>query len=328
MTTLVTGATGFVGAAVARNLERAGHDLRLLVRRDSPDANLKDLAGECVVGDLNDADSLRAAVQGCDSLFHVAADYRLWARDPAEIYRTNVDGSRTLLRAAAEAGVGRMVFTSSVATLALHPDGTPSQETDAGSLEAMTGDYKRSKFLAEQMVLELVRDEQLPIVLVSPAAPIGPGDVKPTPTGKTVLDAARGRMPAFVDTGLSLVHVDDVAEGHRLAFERGEVGRNYILGGENLSLQEILQLVAELCGTRAARIRIPHGLVFAISALTHLWARLSGGEPAVPMDAVRMSSKRMYFSSRRAVEELGYAPRPARDALRDAIEWFNQHGYE
>lgn len=307
--------------------------MRLLVRTGSPRTNIDALCRaegasiELIEGDLNDPESLRKAVAGCDALFHTAADYRLFTRDPEAMYRTNVEGTRSLMRAAIDAGVDRVVFTSSVATLALHDDGRPSDEGDAGSLDQMIGHYKRSKFLAERVVDELVDSEGLPAVIVSPAAPVGPGDVKPTPTGRTLLDASRGRMPAFVDTGLCIVHVDDVAEGHVLAFERGEVGRHYILGGENLTLREILGVVAELCGRRPPRVSIPHWVVLPIAWLSHAWAYLTGGEPAVPLEGVRMSRKKMFFSSERAERELGYRARPAREAIADALAWFDAHGY-
>ncbi len=328
---LVTGASGFVGAAVAHRLAAGGASMRLLVRDGASRTNLApllELPGvETVTGNLDDPASLERAVQGCDAVFHVAADYRLYTRDPAAMYRTNVDGTVALMRAAMTAGAARVVFTSSVATLRPRADGSAADEDDVADEADMIGHYKRSKFLAERAVETLVRDEGLPAVIVSPAAPVGPRDVKPTPTGRTLLDASRGRMPAFVDTGLCIVHVDDVAAGHLLAHARGEVGRRYILGGENMTLREILAEVARLCGRPPPRVRIPHGVVMPLAWGSHLWAWLSGGEPAIPVDGVRMARKRMFFSSARAERELGYAPRPATQAIADALAWFDAHGY-
>jgi dihydroflavonol-4-reductase len=239
MSTLLTGATGFVGSAVLRHLLSGGQDVRVLVRPQSDRRNLEGLECEVVEGDLNDPTSLRAAVQGCDNLYHVAADYRLWTPDPAELYRTNIAAAVDLFRAAADAGVARMLYTSSVATLGINPDGVPSDESTPVSLGDMVGHYKRSKFLGEEAVSELVRDHGLPIVIVNPSTPIGPRDVKPTPSGRMIVEAAAGRMPAYVNTGLNVVHVEDVAAGHLLAFEKGQIGERYILGGEDLSLRKI-----------------------------------------------------------------------------------------
>ncbi|RMF82237.1 MAG: NAD-dependent epimerase/dehydratase family protein, partial [Nitrospirae bacterium] len=327
MTTLVTGATGFVGAAVARRLSAAGHRLRCLVRPTSDRAALAGLPVELVEGDLLDPASLRRAAAGCRYCFHVAADYRLWAPDAERLYRTNVDGTRELLRAAAEAGVERIVYTSSVATLGLHADGTPADEATPSGLEQMIGPYKRSKYLAEAEALRLAR-EGAPVVIVNPSTPVGPGDRRPTPTGRLILDAARGAMPAYVDTGLNIVHVDDVAEGHLLALARGRVGERYILGGENLTLREILAEVAALTGRRPPRIRLPHAAVLPVAYLSEAWARLTRGpEPRATVDGVRMARKRMFFTSAKAERELGYRPRPARQALRDAVAWYREQGY-
>ncbi len=327
MTTLITGASGFVGAAVARRLLAAGHELRALARPTSDRRNLDGLAVEIVEGDLRDAASLARAVAGCEALFHVAADYRLWARRPAELYESNVEGTRKLMRAAAEAGVRRIVYTSSVATLGLRPDGAPADEDTPATLDDMIGDYKRSKYLAEEAVRRMVAEDGLPCVIVNPSTPVGPRDVKPTPTGRMIVEAAAGRMPAFVDTGLNIVHVDDVAEGHLLAFEKGEIGARYILGGENLSLREILARIAAITGRRAPRIRLPHGLILPFAHLAEGWARLAGGEPFATVDGIRMARKRMFFSSARAARVLGYAPRPADAALADAVAWFRANGY-
>ncbi len=327
MTTLVTGATGFVGAAVARALLDAGHELRVLVRSTSDRKNLQGLNLDTAVGDLRDADSLRGALVGCSALFHVAADYRLWTRDPKALYATNVDGSVNVIRAAADAGVQRIVYTSSVATLGLNSDGSPADEETPVALDNMIGHYKRSKFLAEKAVTQLVADEQLPVVIVNPSTPIGPRDVKPTPTGRLILDAARGRVPAFVDTGLNVAHVDDVARGHLQAFEQERIGERYILGGENMSLEAILRSVAAISGRKPPRYRLPHGLVMPVAYAAEAWARLFGGEPLATVVGVKMSRKRMYFSCQKAERELGYSHRPADEAIRDAVDWFRQNGY-
>lgn len=328
MTVLVTGATGFVGAAVARRLLGRGEKVRVLVRRDSSRRNLEGLAVESVEGDLRRRDSLQGAVAGCRALYHVAADYRLWARAPEELYRTNVDGSRDLLRAAKAAGVARIVYTSSVAALGLKGDGTPGDEETPVRLEDMVGHYKRSKFLAEQEVRRLIAEEAVPAVIVNPSTPIGPGDVKPTPTGRVIVEAACGRIPAFVDTGLNVAHVDDVAEGHLLAHDRGRLGERYILGGRDMSLAEILAVVARLAGRAPPHRRLPHGLVLPIAYLAEAWARLRpGAEPFVTVDGVKMARKRMYFSSAKAERELGYKSRPAEEALAAAYRWFADQGY-
>ena len=328
MTTLVTGATGFVGSAVLRELLRAGFRTRALVRAASDRRNLDGLDVETVVGDLTDAASLRDALAGCSALFHVAADYRLWVRRPEQMYRTNVDGTRDLMRAAAQAGVERIVYTSSVATLGTNPDGAVADEETPVGLVDMIGPYKRSKFLAEAEVVRLVAEEGLPAVIVNPSTPVGPRDIKPTPTGRLILDALRGRMPAYVDTGLNLVHVDDVATGHRLAFERGRVGRRYVLGGENVTLKEILTRLASLAGRRPPRFRLPHGLVLPLAYLAEAWAKITGAEQLrLTVDGVRLARKRMFFSSARAERELGFRARPVEDALRDAAAWFDGNRY-
>ena len=327
MTILVTGASGFIGAAVVRNLLAQGHGVRALLRHGSPRLNLKDQDVETAIGDLREPASLKAALQGCRGLVHAAADYRLWIRNPAELYATNVEGSKTLLRLAAEAGVERVVYTSSVATLKLTGTSQSADETYEATLADMTGEYKRSKFLAERAVQELVREEGLPAVIVSPTAPIGPGDVKPTPTGRIVVDAATGRMPAYVDTGLNVVHVDDVAEGHRLAFEVGKIGEIYILGGENITLKAILDIVDEIMGHRRRRPRLSHRLVLPLAHAAESWARRFGGVPFATVDGVKMAAKPRFFSSDKAETALGYRHRPAREAIEDALTWFRVHGY-
>jgi dihydroflavonol-4-reductase len=327
MTTLVTGATGFVGSAVLRKLVAAGHDVRVLSRAASDRGNLAGIDCEIVTGDLTDPASLAAAVAGCDTLLHVAADYRLWVPDPAALDRVNVRGSVDLFRAAAEAGATRMVYTSSVATLGLHKDATPADEATPSTLNDMVGAYKRSKFKAEEAVKMLIREENLPIVIVNPSAPIGPRDIKPTPTGKMIVDAAAGRMPAYVDTGLNVAHVDDVAEGHMLALEKGVVGERYILGGENMTLREILGVVCAHVGRRPPRVKLPHDLLLPLAYGAEAVARMTGRDPMVTVDGIRMAKKMMFFTCERAKRELGYSPRPAIEAIRDAVDWFREHGY-
>ncbi len=319
--TLLTGATGFVGAAVARALLARGHRLRVLVRANSDRRNLAGLDVTPVVGDLADPATLPAAVAGCRYVFHVAADYRIWVPDPAAMMRANVAGTEALLRAAHAAGVQRIVYCSSVAALGLTADGTPADETTPVSEATVIGTYKLSKYRAEQAVLRLVRDEGVPAVIVNPATPIGPRDIKPTPTGRIIVDAAAGRMPAYVDTGLCVVHVDDVAAGHLLALERGQIGERYILGGENLSLRELLAQVAAETGRAPPRIRLSPHLLWPVALAFEAAARLGGITPLVTRDHLRMARKKMFFSSAKAVRELGYAPRPAHTAVHDAVAW-------
>jgi dihydroflavonol-4-reductase len=326
MVTLVTGATGFVGSAVARRLLAAGHAVRVLARAGGDRRNLAGLDVEIVEGDLLDPRSLARAAVGVEALFHVAADYRLWVPDPAAMMRANVDGTGHLLRAARDAGVRRVVYTSSVATLGIDPAGRPSDEATPVSFADMVGVYKQSKFRAEEEVRRLAA-EGLDLVIVNPSTPIGPRDVKPTPTGRIIVEAAAGRMPAFVDTGLNVVHVDDVAEGHLAAFEKGRAGERYILGGEDLSLGRILAIVAGLAGRKPPTVQLPLGLVLPIAYLAEAWARLSGAEPFATVDGVRMARKKMYFSSAKAARELGYSPRPAEHAIADAFAWFRDHRY-
>jgi dihydroflavonol-4-reductase len=328
MTTLLTGATGFIGAAVLRSLVKAGHRVRVLVRPNSDRRNLSGIDCEIVTGDLVEPASLRRAVRGCEALFHAAADYRLWVPDREEMNRINVRGTVDLFRAAATAGVSRIVYTSSVATLRVREDGLPADEESHAELHDIIGAYKQSKFLAEREVKHLVNDSGIPVIIVKPTAPFGPGDIKPTPTGRLVLEAASGRMPAYVNTGLNVVHVDDVAAGHLLAYEQGAIGESYILGGENRTLRWVLQTVAEITGQAPPRIRLPHWFITPIAYITEGMTHLLGGEePMLTVDGVRMSRKLMYFSSEKAQRELGYAPRPAIEALRDAVEWFYQYGY-
>ncbi|MFQ5533633.1 MAG: hopanoid-associated sugar epimerase [Sphingomonadales bacterium] len=325
---LVTGATGFVGSAVMRRLIEAGHDVRVIARAASNRENLQGHPVEIMTGDVTERASLDAALKGVDALFHVAADYRLWVPDPERMYAINVDGTRNIMLAAGEAGVGRIVYTSSVATLGLRADGGPAGEDTPVTLDDMIGHYKRSKFLAEREVSRMVREDGLPAIIVNPSTPVGPNDVKPTPTGRLIVDAASGKMPAYVDTGLNFAHVDDVAEGHLLALRQGRIGERYILGAENLSLRDLLHRLAAICGRKPPRVRLPHNLVLPIAYIMEVWSRITGGgEPMATVDGVKLSRKQMYFSIDKARFELGYSPRPVDEALRDAVEWFRAHGY-
>jgi len=327
MTTLVTGANGFIGSAVTRQLVAAGYPVRALVRPGSARDNLAGLPVEVVTGDTTDPDRLDIALTGCRHLVHVAADYRLWVPDPDRMYRINVAGTRNIMTAARRAGVERIVYTSSVATLRGGSVTHPGDETTPAPAADLIGPYKSSKFLAEAEVARQIREEGLPAVIVHPSTPVGPRDIRPTPTGRMILDAASGRMPAFVDTGLNLVHVDDVGWGHVAALERGRTGEHYILGGENYTLQRMLNEVAGLQGRRRPRIRLPQGVVLPLAFASEAWARLSGREPLATVTGVRLSRKPMFFTSAKAVRELGCQPRPARFALADAIQWFAEKGY-
>ena len=323
---LLTGASGFVGSAVAERLKAAGFHVRALVRPSSPREHLTTLGLELVLGDLRDPASLRAAFPGVRYLFHVAADYRLWARDPSELARTNVDGTSALMQEALRARVERVVYTSSVATLRASSDGISADESMPLSEAEAIGVYKRSKVVAERAVEALV-GQGLPAVIVNPSTPIGPRDVKPTPTGRIILEAAAGRMPAFVDTGLNMVHVDDVAAGHLLAFERGRVGERYILGGQNASLAEILSVVAQQVGRKPPKIKIPRRAMVPFAYMTEAVASFTGKEPMLTRDGLKMSKNKMFFSSAKAERELGYRARPYVEGVRDAIAWFRQAGY-
>jgi dihydroflavonol-4-reductase len=314
---LVTGASGFLGWHVARALRERGHCVRALVRGGS---RVADLDVECVTGDLRDRASLERAVADCSHVFHVAADYRLWAKDPGELYRSNVDGTRNLLEAAAAAGVERMVYTSTVGCIGIPQDGIGDEDTPV-SLDDMAGDYKRSKFLAEQVVLGFAR-EGFPVVIVNPTAPVGDHDVKPTPTGHTVLDFLNGKMPAFIDTGLNIVDARDVAAGHLLAWECGRPGERYILGSENLTLAQILQTLARITGRKAPSVKLPYAVAYCAGVCSTAWAGVTGTPPRVPIDAVRMARKKMWVTHEKAQRELGYHPEPAETALRHAAEWF------
>jgi dihydroflavonol-4-reductase len=322
---LVTGASGFVGSAVARALVARGLDVRVLMRPNANRLNIAKLHCEPVAGDMRDQDSMTAAMKGARYLFHVAADYRLWARDPGEIERNNFMGARATMGAALKTGVERVVYTSSVA--ALKPGDVAVDETSRHTQQSVIGAYKRSKLVAEREVERLVRDEGLPAVIVAPSTPIGPRDIKPTPTGRVIVEAAAGRMPAFVDTGLNLVHVDDVAQGHLLALDKGRIGENYILGGTDVALETMLGDIAFLSGRRAPSVKIPRAPLFPLAWGAELLARVTGKEPFLTADALRMSRYRMFFSSEKARRELGYTARPYKEGLKDAMTWFRENGY-
>jgi dihydroflavonol-4-reductase len=323
---LVTGATGFVGSAVARSLLARGHDLRLMVRGNSDRRNIADIPAELVEGDLSRPETFARAVEGCRYVFHVAADYRLWVPDPDRMMAANVEGTRRLMLAAQAAGVEKIVYCSSVAALGLIGDGTISDEMTPVSEDKVIGIYKKSKYRAEQAVLKLVREQGLPAVIVNPSTPVGPRDIKPTPTGKMILDCAAGNMPAYVDTGVNIVHVDDVAEGHLLALEKGVVGEKYILGGQNFLLGDLFRMVSEIAHVKAPKISLPQSVIWPVAVVSEILARTCGIEPRVTREMLAMSRKKMFFSSDKAIRELGYAPRPAREAVADAVSWFRQAG--
>ncbi|MEO7320719.1 MAG: hopanoid-associated sugar epimerase [Nitrosospira sp.] len=327
MKSLVTGANGFIGSAVARCLLDAGHEVRCLVRPGSDRRNLYKLPVEISEGDLRSPQSLKRAVTGCDNLFHVAADYRLWVPNPETMYDINVRGTHALILAAAEAGMKRMIYTSSVATLGANQDGSPANEETPSSLGSMTGHYKRSKFMAEQIVRQMTDEHKLPLVIVNPSTPIGPRDIKPTPTGRIVVDTLRGRMPAYINTGLNVAHADDIAHGHLLAYTHGKAGERYILGGENMTLLQILQTIDEISGKRIKRFHLPVKLVLPAAWLMEKMAMVTNVEPRATVDSVRMAKKKMFYSCDKAVRDLGYQYRPAVEALEDAMTWFQDNGY-
>jgi dihydroflavonol-4-reductase len=325
-TVLVTGASGFVGSAVARKLLERGFAVRALVRPTSPRFHLAGLDIAFAEGDLLDAATVRLAMAGVRHVFHVAADYRLWAADRTEIMRNNVTSTRNVMEEALRAGVERVVYTSSVATLAVRRDGSSVDETFPLDEAKAIGVYKRSKVAGERAVEDLV-SRGLPAVIVNPSTPIGPRDVKPTPTGRIIVDAARGRIPAFVDTGLNLIHVDDCADGHLAALDRGRIGERYILGGQNVSLSAMLAGIATLLGRRPPRIRMPRSAIVPLAIAAETIARFNGREPLVTLDALRMSKYRMFFTTAKAERDLGLTARPFTDALADAIRWFRGAGY-
>jgi dihydroflavonol-4-reductase len=328
MKTLITGASGFVGSAVLRQLLAAGHTVRALIRPNCDRRNLAGLPVEIVYGDITDRKSLDQGMAGCSTLFHVAADYRLWVPKPSEIYDNNVTGTRNIMLAAMNAGIKRIVYTSSVATLGFTVDGSPADEDTPVSIKEMIGHYKRSKFMAEAEVKHLADGQGLPVIIVNPSTPIGPRDIKPTPTGRIIVDAASGRMPAYVDTGLNLVHVDDVAIGHLFALEHGKVGDRYILGACNMTLKEIFCAIAAITGQNPPKICLPNHVVFPIACMSEAWSRfVSKREPRVTLNGVRLARKRMFFSVEKARRFLGFNPRPIEEALRDAVDWFRENGY-
>ena len=327
MRVFVTGATGFVGSHVARALADQGADLRLLVRRTSRTDNIADLRAEIVDGDLRDPASIKKAVAGAEFVFHVAADYRLWVRDPKEMYRANVEGTRTIIEAAREAGVRRVIYCSSVATMGFKTTGQVVDEATPVALADMVGDYKRSKFLAEQLALEAGRKGG-DVVVVNPTTPIGERDIKPTPTGRIIVDFLNRKFPAYVDTGLNLADVQEVARGHLLAMERAVPGERYILGGENLTLKQILDKLSSLAGLPSPKTRVPHAVAMGFAVFDQFFTgTLRGKEPRATIDAVRMGRKKMFASSAKAERELGYRVIPVENALERAIAWFQSHGY-
>jgi dihydroflavonol-4-reductase len=321
----ITGGGGFVGSAVARKLVAAGLQVRALVRHNSPRANLDGLPIEIVEGDMRDREAVFRAAKDARYVFHVAADYRLWAPDPDEIMRNNLEGTRVVMEAARDARAERIVYTSSVATLKLPADGSPADETTPLPENEGIGAYKRSKVAAERLVERMINDG-LPAVIVNPSTPIGPRDLRPTPTGRLIVEAASGCMPGFIDTGLNLVHVDDVAAGHLAALNRGRIGERYILGGENMTLAALLGRIAALTGRPPPRLRLPRALIYPIAFAAEALAQITKREPFVTLDGLRMAKHRMYFTSAKAERQLGYQPRPVEEALRDAIDWFRQAG--
>jgi dihydroflavonol-4-reductase len=323
--TLVTGVAGFLGSAVARALAASGRSVRGVVRASSPRENLADFPGELVEADLRHPAAVRAAMAGVVELFHVAADYRLWARDPEEIVRNNLAMTEAVMTAALDAGVRRIVYTSSVATLLPDPAG-PADETRAARPEQATGAYKRSKVVAERLVESMIAEAGLPAVIVNPSTPIGPRDVRPTPTGRIVVEAANGKMPAFVDSGLNLVHVDDVARGHILAADKGTIGERYILGGQDVSLGAMLGEIARIVGRKPPTVELPVAPLFPLAWLAELGGKLTGKEPFLTLDSLRMARHHMFYTSAKAERELGYTARPYAEALQDAIEWFRAAG--
>jgi dihydroflavonol-4-reductase len=324
---LLTGATGFVGSAIARALVAAGYPVRALVRAGAVRNNLAGVALEPFDGDICDEAALARAMAGVRYVVHAAADYRLWARDPSALVRTNVDGTRRVMQAALRAGAERVVYTSSVATLATRPSGDAADETAPLDERAAVGAYKRSKVAAERIVEAMVARDGLQAVIVNPSTPVGPRDIKPTPTGRIIVEAARGRVPAYVDTGMNLVHVDDVAQGHVAALTLGRVGERYILGGDNVSLLTMLSDIAQLAGGRAPRWKLPRGPLYPLAAIAEAIGRATSREPFLTLDGLRMSEHRMFFTSAKASRELGFRARPYADGLRDAIGWFRDAGY-
>ena len=325
--TFLTGITGFVGSAVARVLLAKGHQLRVLCRPNSNRSNLMGLDVEVIEGDLTQPLSYSKSLKGCQNLFHVAADYRLWVPDPIIMHDINVKGTRNLMQAALAAGIERVIYTSSVATLAKQTQLDIFYENSPVAYGDMIGTYKRSKFLAEQDVKDMIKEEHLPAIIVNPSTPIGPRDIKPTPTGRIIIDALSGRMPAYIDTGLNVVHVDDVAMGHWLAFEHGKIGESYILGGDNLTLSQILNIIASIDGPPASTIKLSCNALYPVAVAMELFAGLTGKEPRITLDALRMAKHKMFYCSAKAEQEIGYSARSAQQALADSIAWFQAEDY-
>lgn len=326
MKALVTGATGFVGGAVARALVRAGVGVRVLARSKSDAHTLAGLPVEWIEGDLLNPASLRTALAGCQQLYHVAAHYALWAKDPAIFYDVNVTGTRNMLAAARSAGIERTVYCSTIGAIGLPPDGGLGTEDTPVSLDQMAGHYKRSKYLAEQEVLQLAK-EGLPVVIVNPSAPVGAGDVKPTPTGQVIVDFMKGRMPAYIDTGMNIVDVEDVAAGHLLAMQKGRQGERYILGCKNLMLKEVFDILSRLTGVKAPSLRLPRSLILPLAHVNQWMAQLTGQPPRIPLEGVKMAKYRMHYDCSKAIRELGIPQTPPETALENAVRWFRSHGY-
>jgi dihydroflavonol-4-reductase len=321
MITLVTGATGFIGTALVRQLLDQGDTVRALSRPDSDRRNLDGLKVEIAYGDLQDTASVHKSLKGCQKLYHVAAHYSLWAPDPQLFYRINVDGTKNLMQTARKAGVERIVYTSTVGALGISPDGRPGNEETPVSLSDMVGDYKRSKYLAEQAVIQMAR-EGLPVVIVNPSAPVGPRDIKPTPTGQMIVDFLKGRMWAYLDTGMNLIDVDDVARGHILAMEKGQIGQKYILGHRNMTLREIFETLGKISGIKPPTLKAPYGLALSAAYLSQWVSRITQKPPAIPLIGVKMAKKYMYFDSSKAIRELGLPQSPVEEALEKAVCWF------
>lgn len=326
MKALVTGATGFVGSAVVRALLKAGTDVRVLARRDSDFSNLQQFKLEGAYGDLRDTDSLRKALTGCQQLYHVAAHYALWARNPSIFYDVNVTGTTNIMEAARDVGTERIVYCSTIGAIGLPPSGGVGTEDTPVSLEQMAGHYKRSKYLAEQEVLKLAR-AGLPVVIVNPSAPVGEGDVKPTPTGQMIVDFMKGRMPAYIETGMNIVDVDDVATGHLLAMEKGRIGERYILGASNLMLREIFEMLSRLTGVSAPSLKLPRELVLPLAYLNLAFSSVTGIPPRIPLEGVKMAKYKMHYDCSKAIRELGIPQTPPEVALEKAVRWFREHGY-
>ena len=326
MKALVTGATGFVGGAVARALVRAGVDVRVLVRTDADLQNLEGLSVERLTGDLRDPASLRKVLTGCRQLYHVAAHYALWAKDPSIFYEINVTGTRNLLEAARDAGIERTVYCSTIGAIGLPPDGGLGTEETPVSLDQMAGHYKRSKYLAEQEVLKLA-NEGLPVVIVNPSAPVGAGDVKPTPTGQVIVDFMKGRMPAYIETGMNIVDVDDVATGHLLAMQKGRQGERYILGCRNLMLHQVFEILSKLTGVKAPSIKLPRLAILPLAYVNQWISNLTGQPPRIPLEGVKMAKYKMHYDCSKAIRELGLPQTPPEIALEKAVRWFRDHQY-